>query len=361
MANTTDARRKVLFLPDWSTGNPYQEKLANALADRGYCVRFTDYPKGTFPLLKTILANPDYHTLHLHWINTLVEPVTWSSSAVKKSIKLAILGLDILLVKLWNVRIVWTIHNLVTHESVNQDSEIQARRVVARAASHLLLHSDSALKLVEQTYGLSLRHKTTIAPHGNYDGCYLDSSEIQASLASMLNIEDQHTVVLFFGAIRRYKGVETLLNAFISTTNSSIRLIIAGTCSDPELTELITKSAKHDSRIVPVLKFIRDDEVQPLFNLADIVALPFERTLTSGSATLACTMARPLLVPEEARVLDIVNNTNALFFDSEPTLTTLLQTLDKTSLKKRGESARMAVKENTWKKVSELVASAYVC
>lgn len=359
MPKATEAQKHVLFLPDWSKGNPYQKNLANALAGHGYRVRFSDYPDGAFPLLKTVLGNPDCHILHLHWVNSMVEPVTWSSSKLKKRIKLLMLGLDILLVKLRKVRIVWTIHNLVTHESTNQKAEIEARRVIALTASHLLMHSDSALKLVELTYSLSLRRKTTIAPHGNYDGCYPESSMIRSSLSAALNIEDRHTVVLFFGAIRRYKGLETLLNSFTSTTNPSLRLIIAGSCSDPELIELITKSANGDSRILPLLKFIRDDEVQPLFDLADVIALPFERTLTSGSATLACTMGRPLLVPEEAKVLDIVNASNSLFFDTEATLTTRLQTLDKASLREQGKSARAAVEHYSWKNVSELVAAAY--
>ncbi len=359
MPDVDEARRKVLFLPDWSKGNPYQERLANALAGHGYHVRFAEYPKGAFPLLKTALANPDCDVLHLHWVNSLVESVTWSGSALKKRIKLMMLGLDMLLAKLSGVRIVWTIHNLVTHESANQETEIEARRVIARGASHLLLHSDSALKLVELTYGLPLRHKTTIAPHGNYDGCYPECSEARNTLITTLNIEDRHTVLLFFGAIRRYKGLETLLNAFANLTDPSFRLIIAGACSDSGLIELITKSASSDSRILPLLRFIRDDEVQPLFDLADIVALPFERTLTSGSATLACTMGRPLLVPEEAKVLDIVNTANALFFDTEAGLTTQLQTLDKTCLKELGKSARAAVDGHSWKNVSERVASAY--
>lgn len=359
MPEATEAQKSVLFLPDWSKGNPYQENLANALAGHGYRVRFADYPNGAFPLLKTVLANPDCHVLHIHWVNSLVEPVSWSGSALKKRIKLFMLGLDILLAKLWKVRVVWTIHNLVTHESINQKAEIEARRVIALAASHLLLHSDSALKLVEETYGLSLLRKTTIAPHGNYDGCYPPCSKIRNSLAFALNIEERHTVVLFFGAVRRYKGLETLLNSFTSTTNPLLRLIIAGSCSDPELIELITKSANGDSRILPLIRFIRDNEVQPLFDLADVIALPFERTLTSGSATLACTMGRPLLVPEEAKVLDILNTSNSLFFDTEATLTTRLQTLDKARLREQGKAARTAVEGYSWKNVSKLVATAY--
>ncbi len=359
MPEAKETQKTVLFLPDWSRGNPYQERLASALNGHGYRVRFADYPQGVFPLLRSVLANPDCHVLHIHWVNRLVEPVSWSGSALKIRIKLFMLGMDILLAKLWKVRVVWTIHNLVTHESINQKAEIEARRVIALTASHLLLHSDSALKLVEETYGLSLLRKATIAPHGNYDGCYPPCSKIRNSLADALNIEERHTVVLFFGAVRRYKGLEILLKSFTSATNPSLRLIIAGGCSDPELIELITASANVDSRICPLLRFIQDDEVQPLFDLADVVALPFERTLTSGSATLACTMGRPLLVPEEAKVLGIVNTSNSLFFDTEATLITKLQTLDKAMLREQGKSARSAVEGYSWKNVSKLVATAY--
>ena len=63
-----------------------------------------------------------------------------------------LLALDILVVRLRGKRVIWTIHNLVSHESNNPEWEIKARRVIARTCSHALLHSHSALKLVEKTY-----------------------------------------------------------------------------------------------------------------------------------------------------------------------------------------------------------------
>lgn len=349
----------IVFLPDWSKGNPYQERLASALTAHACHVRFMDYPSALFPLNEVLDKTPDCAVIHLHWVNALVDPIVWCKNPIKRYVKLLILATDILWARMRRRRIIWTVHNLVSHESKNPEVEIQARRLVAKNCSHILVHSASALQLLERTYQVDISCKVTVAPHGNYDGCYPVTLGNVERLGKQWNVEPDDVVILFFGAIRRYKGVERLINAFRSVGREKLKLVIAGNCSDHLFSQHIISAATEDSRIIPAIRFIPEEDVGALFSLADIVALPFERTLTSGSATLACTMGKALLVPEEARVFDFLNDENTIFFDTDDRLIKCIGELEKKQLAGKGLKAREAVEDFSWANVSSRVARAY--
>jgi len=351
--------KEVIFLPDWSRGNPYQNLLAKALEKNGVSITFNDFPIGAFPLNQVVNTNPNCAVLHLHWVNSLVDPIVWCRNPIKRKVKMLLLALDIFVVRLRGKRVIWTIHNLVSHESNNPEWEIKARRVIARTCSHALLHSHSALKLVEKRYRVDLSDKVSIAVHGNYDGCYPSVEGMELKLRERFEIDQDAIVILFFGAIRAYKGVERLIDAFHVVKDRNLRLLIAGSTADDSFAQNILKASKDDSRIIPAIGFVPENEVTALFSISDVVALPFEQTLTSGSATLACTMGKALLVPENAKVFDFVNNHNALFFDSNTQLTAALRKLDKIDLAKRGLHAREAVKGFVWEQEAAKIAATY--
>lgn len=352
-------KMEAIFVPDWSQGNPYQILLKKGLEEQGISVFIKDYPRKIFPLNRLINASPAVSVIHLHWVNSLVDPIAWCDNRFKRAFKLTLLATDIFFARLRRRRIIWTVHNLVSHESKNSEREILARRIIALMCSHILVHSTSALRLLERTYRLPLEKKATVTPHGNYDGCYPGDRAIAEKLRHKYLITENDIVVLFFGAIRPYKGIERLLSAFLSIRKTGIKLLIAGNVTDATLSQAIYDAVKNNNQIVPAIGFVPENEVESFFSLADIVALPFERTLTSGSATLACTMGKALLVPEEARVFDFVTNDNAFFFSSDDCLARIISKLDKTELAIMGQHARKAVAHFSWTYVSSLVAKVY--
>jgi len=353
---STDA---VIFLPDWSKGNPYQNLLKASLLKQQVKVELKNFPKGLFSLTQLVRANPTATVLHIHWINNLVKHILWSPNCFIQYIKLLFLALDIIYVRYRGTKVVWTIHNLVSHESPNRKLEIKARRIIAKTCSNLIIHSVSALNMVEQAYSINLKEKVSVIPHGNYDGCYVFREKRALEFKKAWQLEDDNIVMLFFGAIRPYKGVEKLLESFVAVPNFKLRLVIAGNPEDGEFSKSIINAAKHDSRITLLLHFIPDDDVAALFSIADVVVLPFDRTLTSGSVVLALTMGKALLLPEEARVFDMVDEYSCIFFDSTSSLQALISSLDKTQLSRMGEASRCIADGLNWLSIAERTAATY--
>src|SRR5205085_5399609 len=67
----------------------------------------------------------------------------------------------------------------------------------------------------------------------------------------------------------------------------------------------IESAAQGDARIRLELREIGDDELQLFLNAADLVVLPYERVLNSGSALLALSFGRPVLVPRTGPMADL--------------------------------------------------------
>lgn len=349
----------VVFLPDWRD-NPYQSLLAEALARHGVGVRFADVPKGLLALNRlprAIVSDAD--TVHLHWINDLVAPIVWCRNAFRRRVLLWLLALDVLLMRLRGRQVVWTIHNLVAHESPDPVAELAARKLLARCCSRLILHSAGALRAVELAYGFRLGPKAAVLPHGNYDGCYPADVGLQERLCRELSIEPDDTVLLMFGAIRAYKGIGTLVDAFKRTPGRHLKLVIAGNVHPARLQPEIDALCAGDNRIRTRFGFVGDDMVAPLLAIADAVVIPFERTLTSGSTILAMTHGKATILPDHARALDVVDERSTLFFDDPAGLARLLATLDRRRLREMGAHARRTADALNWHAIAAATAGLY--
>jgi glycosyltransferase involved in cell wall biosynthesis len=359
MPNSERLIRSV-FVPDWREGNPYQDRLAEALAPQGVNVEFQSIEKCIFALNRVVTKAGEVDVLHIHWSNELSSPVVWSSSALKRLARQAILAADILSLRLRGVRVVWTVHNLVTHESPNPPIELLARRTLASCCSAVVVHSRSALRMIEQAYRVDLSRKGWVIPHGNYDGCYRNDAARERDLKERLGIDDSTLTLLFFGAVREYKGVLKLIAAFKQTKNAHLKLVIAGNPHDEKLRHRVIEAARTDPRIALKLEFIEDRDVAPLFALSNAVVIPFERALTSGSTVLAMTMGKATLLPEEAAVFDLIDDKMGIFFASAPEdLVRKLDALDISSLEVMGCAARAAADKLGWPQIGEALARVY--
>jgi glycosyltransferase involved in cell wall biosynthesis len=119
-----------------------------------------------------------------------------------------------------------------------------------------------------------------------------------------LNLGQSDKVVLFFGNIDFYKGVDLLLDSleFIPfPLKNEIRVIIAGNAKSKEYSELIKKkiSDSHlENKINTHIHHIPDNEVETFFVAADCIVLPYRNIYQSGVIFLSYTFGLPVIVPD---------------------------------------------------------------
>jgi glycosyltransferase involved in cell wall biosynthesis len=105
-------------------------------------------------------------------------------------------------------------------------------------------------------------------------------------------------VVAFVGRLAPYKGLLELLTAFRGHPDPAARLVIAGAPFDATFVRTVQHLAERDRRVTVHAHFVADADLQTYLRAADLVALPFRSILNSGSAMLALSFDRPVLVPD---------------------------------------------------------------
>ena len=147
------------------------------------------------------------------------------------------------------------------------------------------------------------------SPHPMYEN-YGDLISIDLA-RKKLNLNPHDKIILFFGLIRHYKGLDILLEALAAPEikNQGIKLLIAGEFYDDKnfYLQLIKKLNLQDCVIVHD-KFIPNDEVRDYFCASNLVAQTYRNATNSGVTMVGYFYEKPMLVTNVGGLSEIVPN-----------------------------------------------------
>lgn len=298
------------MLPDYRRDNPYQTLLGNALAQAGVNVKFPGGYRRGLPLFRRIRSS-GFDVLHLHWLT----PYLRGQGKISHAFYCAKLCADVLLVRLSGVKVVWTLHNRLSHEAKYPQQERFLQRTMARIADARIVHSASAARLLGGDLSLDPAAFTVI-PHGHYRDAYgpaLTPEEAKCKLG----LPAFARVFLYFGMIRPYKGVDALIRTWteLRTSEDDI-LMIAGYTADKAYVRQLESLAAAAPNVRLDIRSIPDAELPVYFGAAQVVVLPFRQVLTSGSMLLAMSYARPVIAPRFDELSETLRDAGALLYDN---------------------------------------------
>lgn len=130
----------------------------------------------------------------------------------------------------------------------------------------------------------------------------------KAEALKILGLKEDKKIVLFFGLIRKYKGLDLLLEAFGELkTNPDINLLIAGEFYEDKQPYLdLIKKLGIKEQVVLHGKFIANDDVKLYFSAADLVALPYRSATQSGVTQVSFHFEVPTLVTNVGGLSEII-------------------------------------------------------
>ena len=147
------------------------------------------------------------------------------------------------------------------------------------------------------------------SPHPMYEN-YGDAISIDLA-RKKLNLNPHDKIILFFGLIRHYKGLDILLEALAAPEikNQGVKLLIAGEFYDDKnfYLQLIKKLNLQDCVIVHD-KFIPNDEVRDYFCASNLVAQTYRNATNSGVTMVGYFYEKPMLVTNVGGLSEIVPN-----------------------------------------------------
>ena len=345
-----------MHFPDWREGNFYQGRLAEAQRRQGFDVSFSDRTGGLFPFLRSVRkSRPDI--LHFHWIDDIAGQN--DLGAVRSLARQFLFRLDLLLtLRLLQGRLVWTVHNLRSHDCRHPRADRAAHLFLARAANRLFAHSPLARDQVVQTFGIPAE-RVVVTPHGNLIGCYADTTTRIESRERLAIDEDRFTF-LYFGHVRPYKGLEALLSSFAELSDPRKLLIVAGRAPDRGYAASIRQMVS-SSAVVFLDEFIPDEELQFLFHACDVVVLPFRDVLTSGSLLLAMSFGRMVIAPKLGSVPDYAPASENVLYDPaiSGSLSGALRSAAGRDVEGSGRRNLEAVRRFTWEDAASRTTAVY--
>jgi len=297
------------MMPDYRAGNPYQNLLSKALAAQSVDVVFPFGYRRGLPIFRATCDNRPIDVLHLHW----TEPYTRSSNWIGLIVRWIKLLVDLSLVRIAGVRIVWTLHNLLPHECKYPRLEKFFRRMLARNVSQVLVHGERSRTDAVAIFGCR-PERVAVAPHGHYRSAYAAVTPESRS-ARRSGLPESHREILFFGMLRRYKGLERLLRVWriLAPPNASLRIV--GPCPEHDYELELRGLADMTPGVVLEAGFVEDADVSSVFAGTDLVVLPFEQVQTSGSVILAMSFAKPVIAPRLGEIPETLGVADCLLYE----------------------------------------------
>ncbi|MBV9309437.1 MAG: glycosyltransferase [Solirubrobacterales bacterium] len=185
--------------------------------------------------------------------------------------------------------LVLTAHDLLPREP--RPGQARAQRRLYDAVDAVVVHSEQARRTMVDELALDADRVHTIH-HGAFTHLTTQSDE-QPLPAELAQVEVP--VVLFFGLLRPYKGIEVLLEAWRGISEAELWIVGRPRMSTGELKAAAPPSVRFIER------FISDQELPAYFRRADLVVLPYldtRRFDQSGVLATALAFAKPMIVTD---------------------------------------------------------------
>ncbi len=192
-----------------------------------------------------------------------------------------------LLRKKYKNRILFITENIISHESRWIDKFLT--HFGLKYASCFLTLSSKVAEQIDQIARGKKVYRSELPIYNFYSSHQTFDPERQKEI---LNIDPEDKVLLFFGYVRKYKGLDILLRAIpdVLKNKSKVKLIIVGEFYDnPQIYTDLIKELEIEPSVTIIDQFVPNEDVGRYYSVADLVVLPYRSGTQSGILNIAYT------------------------------------------------------------------------
>ncbi len=203
-----------------------------------------------------------------------------------------------------NIKVISITHNIIPHEKFPFSNLLT--KYFVNACNGFVTLSKSVINDLNK---FTSNKNKIFLPHPIYNifGDKVDKS----SARNYLKLQKDSKYILFFGIIRKYKGLDLILEAMGDKRikNLGIRLIVAGEFYEDKTRYLeIINNKDIDKQVIIADKFIPGEDIKYYFSAADIIVQPYRTATQSGVTQIAYNFEKPMLVTDVGGLSEIVPN-----------------------------------------------------
>lgn len=258
--------------------------------------------------------------------------------------------------------IVYTVHDILPQGAeVHPDRE--AIKKIYGKVDAIIVHAAGNKKEILSLFNLD-PGKIHVIPHGSNELFNTNKAVSKEIARKELGIPPAKKVILFFGIIKRYKGLEYLVEAFheIKKQVSNAILLVVGSIYDRDIegfryySRLIDEIRTRDD-VLCVPDYIPFEKIAPYFCAADVVVLPYTKTYTSGVLLAAYAAGRPVVVTDTGASREVVESGRSGIVvpprDSKALSQAIVEIVNSSDMEEMGKYAKhLAETRYSWRNVA---------
>lgn len=303
---------QVYCYPSFNRTNAYQSLLYKDFEDAGnsirYCTKISELES-----LKT--ESGKKQILHLHWVSAFFRDID------KSNFQNRIVHVLNLLERIKNngFLLAWTIHNVVSHESVDLEREEHFNRKLYALCDWVFVHHPMAMLCIPW---LPDTKKIYLIEHGSYGGADFSDRKI-ARYKLGLNFDGP--LLSSIGNFRDYKELDKCLPIIIDVLRSypEARFLVAGQILSPALRNSLEKVNK--GQLLLIDRILSPEELNLYMDATDFGFLSYRDILTSGSLVHWLSRGIPVIAPRKGTIPAYVSDGwNGFLYDSYKSLPELI-------------------------------------
>jgi glycosyltransferase involved in cell wall biosynthesis len=230
--------------------------------------------------------------------------------------------ITLLVARLLGFKVLTIVHDIESLEFTT--SPLIKKWVVDILPNQRVVHNNFCKEEIAKIISEKSLQKTAIIPHVNFIQLFDEYHNDEKKVVSLKTnfdvinklspeisaaIKNGEELLLFFGQIKKAKGVDILLKA-AAATKSNYKLIIAGKLrfEDWDKYETIIKEHGLEEKVIPVIRHISDEERDVLFAISKAVILPYRFIYQSGVILMAMSFPKIVLASDLSPNSDIVED-----------------------------------------------------
>lgn len=206
--------------------------------------------------------------------------------------------------KLLGKKLILTAHNVNEKERDGGDGIFNRLTLKAlySLADHIFVHTHKMKVQLNEEFNIK-DGKVSVIPFGinNTIPC---SELTKREARGRLKLDERHKVMLFFGNIAPYKGLDSAIDALerVKIKDDSYRLVIAGPVKGNQdywdSIERAIEDRKLDENVIRMIEYIPDEVVEVYFKAADVLILPYKFIYQSGVLFLSYSFGLPVIATD---------------------------------------------------------------
>jgi len=198
-------------------------------------------------------------------------------------------------------RIIAILDNVIPHESRPGDRLLL--KYFLNRCDDFVVMSKSVQKELDE---LKPNARSILKPHPIYEHFGIPVDKQKA--LKKLDLTENKKYLLFFGFIRKYKGLDTLIKSMPFLPDSYILIIAGEMYGDFTPYQTMIRQLKLESRIKLHIRYINDHEVPLYFSAADLCVLPYKSATQSGITQIAFNFNLPVICTDVGGLAEMVTD-----------------------------------------------------